>query len=392
MKPRIQIFNYNVIRNAADASVLDMFIDGDIMDEPTREMYQEWCGDNCSVSFKSVRNQILNSGAKTINITINSGGGSVTDAMAIHDMIVDCQENKGMTVNTIGMGIVASAATYILMAGKNSTISANSWFMIHNVAGYCWGDVNEIENYTRTLRNFNNSVVKFYAKVTGKDEATITQLMNEETWMTGEQACTNGFVKNCSGTTNFKNAIKPEKWPFSNTAVLNMYNSAVTAPPAPKNENSNQPENKKGMKKNKIVNAITEAFKKLNLNNDANLSTVKVTDLQNAISNALAEQEDDDVDQAAINNMVNTAMTQSFNNLFAAALTNTLGQADNGITKLVNTAVTTATEKLVTNSQLDEVVTDIATKLGGPKNRKIGVETPVNAGDIPEDAGGVSWS
>jgi ATP-dependent Clp endopeptidase proteolytic subunit ClpP len=232
MKRPVQVFNY-VVRNNTNS--LDIFIDGEIVDASTQEIYRNWFGDETSVSFKSIRDQIASSVATTINVYVNSPGGQVTDAMAIHDYLKELQ-NKGKTVNTYGRGIIASAATYILMAGGKPQMSKNSWFMIHNVSGYAWGDVNEVERQAGILRQFNNRIRDFYAEATGIRKEDITKMMNAETWMTAEEALTNGFIKEVGGQVEFTNAISASDWMYSNTAVLNAYNAAVTKPvadPAP---------------------------------------------------------------------------------------------------------------------------------------------------------------
>ncbi len=227
MKKSIDVFNFSFV-NSADDSV-DIHIDGEIVDAATQQVMRDWWGDETSVSFKSFRDEIVKSQAKTLNVFINSYGGHVGDAMAIHDLLVDLQ-NQGKTVNTKGRGIIASAATYILMAGKNSEMSKNSWFMIHNVSGAVWGDVNIVENYARSLRKFNDATRDFYAESTGIPKENITKMMNAETWMTAAEAQAKGFVKSVSGGATFTNSIPKENWHFENRAVLNAYNSSVTPP------------------------------------------------------------------------------------------------------------------------------------------------------------------
>mgnify|MGYP000296506688 FL=1 len=122
---KLPIFNYKISNQGNEH--LDIYIDGVIVDAETQEIYKEWFGDNTSVSFKSFRNEILESGIKNISITINSFGGQIGDAMAMHDFIKQL-ENDGYEVETIGMGMICSAATYPLSASKNSKISPNVTF------------------------------------------------------------------------------------------------------------------------------------------------------------------------------------------------------------------------------------------------------------------------
>lgn len=169
--------------------------------------------------------QIEKAGVKEFDVYFNSGGGHVGDAMAIHDLFVDLQTNKGYTINTIGRGIIASAATYPLMSSPNSTITENSSFMIHNVSGGVWGDVNVVENYAAAMRKFNNIITKFYANKTGLSETVIANMMDKETWLSGTETVAKNFVKNLTPSVQFENAIPEDKWMFQNTEVLSLYNS-----------------------------------------------------------------------------------------------------------------------------------------------------------------------
>lgn len=248
MRPHLSIFNY-AIHNQGDNA--EIHIDGYIVDAPKQDILKAEWNDETSVSYKSFRDQLTVSNYKNIDVYINSCGGHVGDAMAIHDLLVDLQ-NKGVTVNTHGRGIIASAATYILMAGRNSSMSANSWFMIHNVSGVAVGDVNQIENQARTMRKFNNFIRDFYAESTTLPSETVAAMMNKETYLSAKEAKEKGFIKNITGEVNFKNAIAPESWPYANLQVLNAYNQFT----APHTTNTMV---------DKIIQGVTQAFQKLNL-------------------------------------------------------------------------------------------------------------------------------
>lgn len=367
MKRSLSLSNYSYVKNAASDSA-DIYIDGYIMDEPTREFYAEFYGDETSVSFKSVRQQILNSGAKTINIYINSGGGQVTDAMAIHDLIVQL-ENKGTTINTIGMGIIASAATYILMSSRNSSITENSWVMIHNMSGGVYGDVNEVESYAKMMRKFNDAACNLYATATGKSVTAIGNMMNAETWMTGREACDNGFVKNCSGKAEFKNSIKPEQWPFSNMAVLNTYNSSVS-----NNKITDMDFKALG---EKIANSIKAAMGNTTLTADQ-----RDTAITNALSEGFKEVD------TAVSNSVKTAMNSDAT---ATAVANAITEAFKTIPANFTKAITDATSGFATKAELETLQTDLANKLGGQNSGKGGKAGNANEPEAIENKSGWTW-
>ncbi|TWP28428.1 Clp protease ClpP [Apibacter muscae] len=251
---KLCVFNYHITNENSDR--LEVYIDGGIVDAESQEFYKTWYNDETSVSFKSFRNEILSSGKKNIRITLNSFGGQIGDAMAMHDFIKQL-ENEGYEVETLGMGMICSSATYPLSAAKNSKISPNSWYMIHNVSGYAYGDINEIEKSAKNLRKFNNDIRDFYVNLTGKSQEQIESWMNEEKWFTGKQAVENGFVKSLA--LEEKEEFKPinqKEWSFKNTHVLNAYNSFSS--PKPNNIN-----NKIDM--NELVQKIVNAFKGNNL-------------------------------------------------------------------------------------------------------------------------------
>lgn len=224
MKKPIQVFSYQ-ISNSANSKVT-IHIDGEIVDASTQAMIEAWFGDTTSTSYKSFRNALDKIEAKEYDVIINSPGGHVGDALAIADLLTDLQE-KGSVVNTIGRGIVASSATMILLAGNNPEMSANSFFMMHTVSGGTYGNVDQVENYARTMRTFNNKVRDIYAQKSGLRKEEVTKLMDAETWLTAQDAKEKGFVAKVSGDATFTNCIPVENWDYNNTDILNSYNNSV---------------------------------------------------------------------------------------------------------------------------------------------------------------------
>lgn len=281
MKPRLTQFNFKV-KNNASIGECDIYIDGSIVDAETQKMLEDWYGDDTSTSFKSFREEVQKANASVYNVYVNSGGGMITDAMAIHDYMVDLQA-KGKTVNTFGRGIIASAATYVLMASENSVMSENSWLMIHNVSGFAWGDVEHVEKMAATLRKFNNRIRDFYSEKTSLSPDEVESMMSNETWMTAEEAKANGFVTAIENKAYFENAIDPSKWMFNNKEVLAAYNSAVRKPQP---SNSNFEEMKKYFEQ--FSNKLTEGIKNLLTNKDDKGNPIADPEkIGNAISEAI---------------------------------------------------------------------------------------------------------
>lgn len=319
MKKQLSVFNYS-IKNAAESNTLDIYIDGEIVDAEEQEFIKEYWGDTTSVSYKSLRDAISASDAKTINTYINSPGGHVGDAMAIHDLFVDLQ-TKGYTINSYIRGICASSATYIAMSTPNSYISDNSMGMVHNVSGGVYGSVDEVENYAKAMRKFNDLVTDFYVKKTGLSKDEVTDLMKNETWLNAQEMVDKKFIANKTASVNFTNQINPDHWLFKNTEVLKVYNSFTqnnSAMDLKKVETAIENGIKNMLEKLGISNKSTEATSKEAVKDftDAVVNTIKEAipteeSIQTMVDNAL--QKTSDADALAIENAIK-AGTKDFVN------------------------------------------------------------------------------
>ena len=69
-----------------------------------------------------------------IDLRLNSPGGSVFDAVAIHNAL----SRHAGTVTVWIDGIAASAASYIAMAGDEIVMPENAFLMIHDPSGWSW--------------------------------------------------------------------------------------------------------------------------------------------------------------------------------------------------------------------------------------------------------------
>jgi ATP-dependent Clp protease protease subunit len=359
----LTVFNYS-IKNESD-EIVDIDIDGYIVDTPTQEFLSKYYGDDTSTSYKSFRDKIP-ANVKTINLKVNSGGGHVGDAMAIHDYLLELEAN-GVTVNRKGIGIVASAATYLVM-GKNSEMSENSWFMIHNASGFAYGDVNQVENQARALRKFNDRIVSFYAKNTGLSETVISNMMTKETWLTAQEAKEKGFVTNVGGSVEFTNSIKEDQWPFANTAVLNAYNSHI------------KPLNMENKILETIQNGFNSLLEKLGLKDKATDENVKnaFTEFSTAITNAVKEG---GVDETKLTTLVSNAVTEAMktlgeNEAFKNAVSGYATKDD-----IKNMATKDDVKSIVTTEALNKALGGVKDEIVNAVNEKLGNGT----GNVKKD-------
>ena len=102
------------------------------------------------ISAKNFASQLKELGAvRTIDLHIDSPGGSVTDARTIYTLLV---EHKA-TINVKIDGFAASAASFIAMAGDEVAIAEGGFFMIHEARGITRGTANEMSLNARIVPN-----------------------------------------------------------------------------------------------------------------------------------------------------------------------------------------------------------------------------------------------
>lgn len=141
------------------------------------------------VSAKDFRAQ-LNDITGDIILRINSPGGDVFDGLAIFNSLVAHDGHIRVEV----IGVAASAASIIAMAGDEIAIAENAFLMIHNAWGITIGNADAHDESSDLLGQIDDSLANTYAKRTGLDVRAIKQMMGDETWFGSTDAKANGFV------------------------------------------------------------------------------------------------------------------------------------------------------------------------------------------------------
>lgn len=147
-----------------------------------------WSGGG--VTAKKVASQLRAIGDRPVEVQINSPGGDVFEGIAIYNILRE--HPQPITVKIMGMA--ASAASVVAMAGDTIEIGAASFVMIHN----CWvlaiGNRHDMRETADFLEPFDAALADVYAQRTGQDRAAIAKWMDAETYMSGGQAVERGFA------------------------------------------------------------------------------------------------------------------------------------------------------------------------------------------------------
>lgn len=147
-----------------------------------------WSGGG--VTAKKVASQLRAIGDRAIEVQINSPGGDVFEGIAIYNVLREHPQNVTIKV----MGMAASAASIIAMAGDTIEIGAASFIMIHNTWVVSAGNRHDMREVADWLEPFDQALVDVYAARTGKDAKLIAKWMDDETFMSGSMAIDRGFA------------------------------------------------------------------------------------------------------------------------------------------------------------------------------------------------------
>ncbi|PEE23499.1 Clp protease ClpP [Bacillus toyonensis] len=191
------------MKASANGKSADVFIYGEI----TKYAWEEY-GEVSSITFKNELDELGN-GIETINLYINSPGGSVFETMAIIAML---QRHPAKVISYID-GIGASCASVLPMISDKIIMYANSMLMVHNAWTYASGNADQLRKAADDIERINQSMVQHYLTRAGDklDEDILKQLLDAETWLSADEAMEYGLCDEIISANN-ASACLDEKW------------------------------------------------------------------------------------------------------------------------------------------------------------------------------------
>lgn len=181
---------YYSLEAKKDKAVLSIY--GDITSYPYFES---------DVSAFNLSKELEKVTAKTIEVYINSYGGEVAEGLAIYNAL---KRHKAKVITYVD-GFACSIASVIAMAGDERIMYPASLLMIHNAWTNAQGNAEELRKVADDLDTITSASIQAYKEHCNITEEELKELLDNETWLTAEQALEKGFI------TKIANAPKESK-------------------------------------------------------------------------------------------------------------------------------------------------------------------------------------
>lgn len=149
---------------------------------------QDFWGDG--VTAKRISGALRSIGQRPVTVVINSPGGDVFEGLAIYNLLRE--HSQEVTVKIVGLA--ASAASFIAMAGDRIEIARSGFLMIHNAWVVAMGDKETLREVSDWLEPFDAAMADIYAARTDVSRDELVAMMTKETWIPGADAVDRGFA------------------------------------------------------------------------------------------------------------------------------------------------------------------------------------------------------
>lgn len=146
--------------------------------------------DGEGVTTKRISAALRNIGARDVVVNVNSPGGDFFQGVAIYNLL---REHKAKVTVKV-MGIAASAASVIAMAGDEILMGDGAFLMIHNAWAMAIGNRHDMIKASEQLAPFDAAMASVYAARSGLSATEAAAMMDKESWLGAVQAVEQGFA------------------------------------------------------------------------------------------------------------------------------------------------------------------------------------------------------
>lgn len=149
---------------------------------------EDWYGEGVTVN--RIDAALRSIGDRPVTVYINSPGGDMFEGIAIYNRL----REHSQKVTTKVLGIAASAASVIYLAGEEREVASSAFLMIHN----CWccmcGNRHALRDVADDMEEFDAAMADLYAETSGQPSEEMAGLMDDESYIRGKRAVELGLA------------------------------------------------------------------------------------------------------------------------------------------------------------------------------------------------------
>ena len=149
---------------------------------------EDWYGEG--VTLKRIDAALRSIGEKDVTVYINSPGGDMFEGIAIYNRL----REHSHKVTTKVLGMAASAASVIYLAGSDRQVASSAFLMIHNCWTWLAGNRHYLRDIADDMEEFDAAMADLYAETSGQSAEDIAELMDDETYIRGKRAVELGLA------------------------------------------------------------------------------------------------------------------------------------------------------------------------------------------------------
>lgn len=149
---------------------------------------EDWFGEG--VTLKRIDAALRAIGDKPVDVYINSPGGDMFEGIAIYNRL----REHSQKVTTKVLGLAASAASVIYLAGAERQVASSAFLMIHNCWTWLAGNRHYLRDVADDLEEFDAAMSDLYAETSGQPVEDMAELMDDETFIRGKRALELGLA------------------------------------------------------------------------------------------------------------------------------------------------------------------------------------------------------
>lgn len=177
------------IKNKAESNAAEIYINGEIVNNNDARFIKMWQGDDAAESYawpSGLKAQLDGLKGKDLTVYINSPGGNVFAGVAMANFL---KRHDGKTTAIVD-GWCCSIATEIFFSCQERKIPANAYLMVHKPSIQAAGTSDDLLKAADMLDTIQRGIEHVYqgAALDGVTAQEITDMVNAETWLTGDEA------------------------------------------------------------------------------------------------------------------------------------------------------------------------------------------------------------